>query len=398
MRKHSMSLLWQVYVGVFVLGFMLSPTVARASNLDVGAWIPWWAEEAGAKSALHNIRDLNIIYPFVFEVNADGTLKNRVDFSDEHWSELFEEARDRDVSIIPTVMWFDGEQMHTILGSKTARKNHIDEIVKMVKKYNFDGVNIDYESRKSETINHYSRFLKELGNALGRRDLTCTVEARTPPDSRWREVPKEIKYSNDYEAINKYCDYIEIMAYDQQRADIKLNDERRGVPYAPVADTAWVEKVLDLALEDFDEDKVLLGVATYGRAWDVTVAPEWYRDYNRVASLNQPRILELSKKYKAPIGRTKAGEAVITYFPEDSVWRILDALPTPEGTPKGFEAAAKALMVATYANIEIPVRFVTWSDATAVKEKVALAKKYDLKGVAVFKVDGEEDPKIWKLF
>lgn len=382
---------------LFVL--FLVPLSSQAARYDVGAWVPWFAEEAGAKSALENIKEIDILYPFVYEVANDGTIVNRVDFADEHWEELFDEARDERVDIIPTIAWFDGDAIHAILSDEDKREDHIKDIVRLVKRNRFDGVNIDYESRNAETIDYYSRFLKELKGELGRRyELTCTIEARTPPESRWREVPSVIQYSNDYKEINKHCDWVEIMAYDQQRADLQLNSKRAGVPYMPVADTEWVEKVLELALEDFDEDKVLLGVPTYGRAWDVTVAADWYKDYTRVASLNQPRILELAEKYNSPIGRSEGGEAVISYFPEDSVWKIFNALPTPKGTPKGFEAAAKALLVATYADIEIPVRFVTWSDAKAIEAKIDLIKAYDLRGVAIFKVDGEEDPAIWDIF
>ena len=392
------SLFLNFYVGIMLLGFFLVPAVAQGASKDVGVWIPWWTEEAGVESALDNIRDIDIIYPFVFEVKSDGSLKNRVNFKDDHWEELFDEADDERVDVIPTIAWFDGQAIHNVLSDKKKRKSHIDEIVKMVKKYRFDGVNIDYESKLGETIGYYSDFLEELEDALGRKDLTCTIEARTPPDSRWKEVPEVIQYANDYREMNKHCDWVEIMAYDQQRADLKLNEERRGVPYMPVADTDWVEKVIKLALEDIDEDKIMLGVATYGRAWDVTVAPEWYRDYKQVSAINHTRILEVAEKYNSPIGRTEGGEAVISYFPEDSPWKIFNALPTPKGTPKGFEAAAKALMVATYANIEIPVRVIIWSDAEAIDEKIDLVDKYDLRGVAVFKVDGEEDSKMWKLF
>jgi spore germination protein YaaH len=393
-NKHAVHL----YIAVLLLGFLFLPGIAQAYNEEVGVWIPWWADEAGTASALDNIRDIDIIYPFVYEIDDSGTLVNRVDFDERHWEDLFEEADDRRIDIIPTIAWFDGPAIHEVLSDSKARKQHIDEIVDMVREYRFDGVNIDYESKLAITIDYYSDFLEELEDALGRRELTCTIEARTPPESRWREVPETIEYANDYRAMNRHCDWVEIMAYDQQRADIQLNNERRGVPYSPVADVDWVEKVIELALEDIDEDKILLGVPTYGRAWDVTVAPEWYRDYESVASLNHPRIMELAEKYDSPIGRTEGGEAVISYFPDDSVWSILDALPTPPGTPKGYEAAAKALLVATYADIEIPVRFVSWSDATAIEDKLELVEEYDLRGVALFKIDGEEDPAMWRLF
>lgn len=369
---------------------------AAASAMEVGAWVPWFGGEAAPKSAIKNIENLDVIYPFVYEVSADGSLVNKVNFNSGSWEDLLEAADDERVPVIPTVAWFDGEQIDEVLGNTSKRKKHIDEIVDMVNDNDFAGVNIDYEQKKSQTKDDFSKFLKELKSKLKRKTLTCAIEARTPPDSLYKNVPEKIDYANDYKAINKYCDTVEIMTYDQQRADIKLNNERKGVPYMPVADKDWVEKVIKLAVKDIDEDKILLGVPTYGRAWDVTVAPEWYKDYTRVASLNQPRILELSKKYNSPVGRTAGGEAVISYFPEDSPYRVFNALPTPKDTPKGFEAAAKALQVATIANIELPVRFVTWSDAKAIEDKFDLIDKYGLKGTAIFKVDGEEDPKIWK--
>jgi len=394
--KHS-KLFYSLYAIILMLGFLLVPAVAKAASPDVGAWVPWFGGEEAPESALKNIQDIDILYPFTFEVTTNGIPVNKVDFSDKEWEELFEAARERDIPIIPTIAWFDGAAMDQVLGDKTWRSIHTQFISLYVRLYEVDGINIDYEQKYASTKDDFSLFLKELKQALGDKTLTCTVEARMKPERRYRNIPANIEYANDYAAMNKHCDWIEIMAYDQQRADIVLNKERQGVPYMPVADVDWVEEVIKLAIEDIDKDKIMLGVATYGRAWDITVAADWYKDYTKVATLNNPRIQELAKKYDSPIGRSAGGEAVISYFPEDSVWKIFNQLPTPKGTPKGYEAAAKALLVATVADVEIPVRFITWSDADAIADKIDLVSKYGLKGAAVFKVDGEEDEKMWKV-
>lgn len=352
----------------------------------------------GTKSATEQIDNLDIIYPFVFEVSAGGILSDEADLSEDKWQDLFEEAEDNNVKVLPSILWNDGPQIHAVLSHTLLRSIHIEMIARMVEDGDYDGVNIDYESKLASTKDYYSIFLRDLKERLDGKILTCTVEARTPPDSLWREVPAVIDYANDYEAIGQYCDRVDIMTYDQQRADLKLNDTRQGEPYIPVADTDWVEKVVDLALEDIPANKIMLGVATYGRVWNLTVAPQWYKNYDSVAALNLPAMEDLAGDYDVEIGRNEAGEASFSYFHEDSPFQILNALPVPDGTRVGFEAAAKALLFANLANMEVPVRVAWYSDAEAVAEKIDLARKYSLRGIAIFKIDGEEDQDIWDLF
>jgi spore germination protein YaaH len=369
------------------------------AELEVAGWIPYWADSKGIKDATKNIKDIDMVFPFAYTMQTDGSIKDLAGLGDSDWKKFIKLARSKDIEVIPTVMTSDGGSVHANLSYKELRTKHINAIMKEVKKHDFDGIDIDYEEKLSSTKDHYSAFLKELKKELKKEDkiLTCTVEARTPPESLYKKIPAVLEYANDYKVIGEYCDRVEIMAYDQQRADLKLNESKAGEPYFPVADADWVEKVIKLALKDIPEEKILLGIPTYGYHYDVTVAPNWYSNYKRIGALNIPDILDVAEEYDVEPGRNKAGEMSYTYFHKSSPYKVLNSLPTPAGTRKGNEAAAKALLYANATGQSVTVRYVGYSDVGAIQEKMDLAKEYGLKGVAIFKFDGEEDKGIWKL-
>lgn len=384
-------------ISIMALALLPAPAAA-ADDLEVSGWIPYWQDDKGIKSAQKNLDEIDVLHPFSFSVKEDGSLSDLADMESREWTRFIRTAEREDVEIIPTVMWSDGASIHRILSDEDSREEHVEAIVDMVEDGDYDGVDIDYEAKLATTINHFSRFLEELKDELGSKTLTCTIEARTPADSLYKTVPVNMTYANDYEQIAEHCDRIEVMAYDQQRADLKLNDSKAGEPYMPVADNDWVRKVLDLTTKTIPAEKIMLGVPTYGREWEVTVQPNWYSNYRSQGAINMPLALEIAEEYDVEPGRNKAGEMSFTYFPEDSIFKVLDALPAPAGTRIGFEAAAKALLFADYTGMTVPVNLVWYSDAEAIADKVELAKEFDLRGIAVFKIDGEEDADIWDLF
>ena len=392
-----MQLFTRSFAFVLALSILVgSAAPVAAAELEVSGWVPYWSGSKGTRDAQRHMEALSVIHPFAFTVQKDGNIKDLAGLSKSNWKRMITDAKGEDVLVVPTVMTSDTEGIHTILSDETLRKQHIRHITDMVKKGKYDGVDIDYEGKKSATREYYSLFLKELNSALGSKMLSCTIEARTPPDSLYRTVPPVIEYANDYDAIDRYCDRVNIMAYDQQRADLKLNDSRKGEPYIPVADSAWVEKVLRLTTRSIDADKISLGVATYGAEWDLAVAPDWFKQYGKLWALNPSYAEDLMDDLDIDAYRNKAGELSFTYFPDGvSIPRSYRA---PRGTHEANEAAARALAYANATGNTTLVNVVWWSDAKAIEDKIELAEKYGLNGIAIFKIDGGEDQDIWDLF
>ncbi len=385
---------------LFLLSALLVPsfTFADGTNLEVAGWIPYWRDSEGIKDATKHLSSIDMVFPFAFTVTTKGELRDQAGLDDREWKRFVSQAQRKDVLVLPTVMWSDGASINSVLSDSSTRKKHIEEIVDMVKKGKYDGVDIDYEGKLAITIDYFSLFLKELKEALGTKVLACTIEARTPPDSLYRDVPATISYANDYKAIGTHCDTVEIMAYDQQRADIKLNAERVGLPYMPVSDPDWVRKVLQLAVKDIPKEKIFLGISSYGYHYAVTVAPNWFKDYQRIGALNVPHILALAKEYKVTPTRNRAGEMGFTYVPKSSKLKLKSSLQIPKDTQKGDVVAQRALAYANKTGETVVIHMTSYSDAESMKQKIDLAEEFGIRGVAFFKIDGEEDQKVWKYF
>ena len=388
-----------LFLAVFCL-FLIVPTgaVHASGSLKVAGWIPYWHDLQGIKDVRAHLKQINTLYPFVYSAQPDGSIKDLSSGLDgDAWRTLFVDARNKHIEIIPTVMWSDGSSTQVVLSDPMTRKQHIAVITSMVERGKYDGVDIDYESKRSETKDSFSAFLTELKAALKGKLLTCTIEARTPPDSAYKVPPATIEYSNDYAVIGKVCDRVQLMAYDQQRADISLDIAKTGQPYIPVSDVDWVRKVVDLAIRSLPKEKIMLGIATYGHHYEVTVSPNWYQDYRRIGALNIPDILDVAKEYKAKPSKNNAGEMSFTYIPKSSTLVLPKTLTIPKNTPSGNIIAAQALAYANKTGETVKINFATWSDVNAMTTKINLAKELRLRGVSLFKFDGEEDSKVWSV-
>ncbi|MFM2374797.1 MAG: hypothetical protein RLZZ234_792, partial [Candidatus Parcubacteria bacterium] len=72
---------------------------AKENEMHVAGWIPYWAVKEGTKDALKHLGQLDAVYPFVYTVKQDGTLKDNGDLKGKEWQKLFKAARAKDVAV-----------------------------------------------------------------------------------------------------------------------------------------------------------------------------------------------------------------------------------------------------------------------------------------------------------
>lgn len=398
MRKIGLFLCIALGSAFFVLepgGDVDAAAIAKAAPppFEIAGWVPYWRTATGTADAIAHMDVFKEISPFGYSVKRDGTLADTMKLDDPAWQALIASARAKKVRVIPTVMWSDGNAIDKVMKSAKLRKAHIAAIVKEVNDRGWDGIDIDYEGKKAGTKDYFSIFLRDLYKAIGKKFVVCTIEARTPLADRFTVIPKDIRYANDFTAINKYCDRVRIMAYDQGSIDLKLNKAVVG-PYAPVADPQWVEKVITLAARTIAKKKIVIGIATYGYESEVTRFGQGF-SYDILWPFNPRYATELAASLGIIPMRNTAGELSFVYVP-------ITPLSAPKDSPQFAAVAADVIGTASSssgtatATPSGPLRMLWWSDASAIRDKVLLARKLGVRGVAVFKIDGGEDPLMWE--
>lgn len=383
----------------FVIFCLLTPQAASAAvwsaPFEISGWIPYWRAATGTQETITHLNAFKEINPFGYTVQEDGRLWDAAAISVEPWTTLRAEAKKKKVRYVPTIMWSNPEAIHNVLSNPVLRARHIAMIVDEVNANDFDGIDIDYEGKYEKTRPYFSLFLKELYAAMGDKWVQCTIESRTPLADRYHDTapPSDAgKYANDFVEINKYCDRVRFMTYDQQTIDQKRESEVTE-PYGPVSDTVWVEKALREAMKTIPKNKIVMGIPTYGYEWNVTTYANNEHTYDLLWTFNPQYGWDLASEYNITPGRNAGGELGFTYFPKDSTF----SLGRPATAWPFNLVASAAASLTTAQNTNMTYRMVTWHDSQAIADKVALAKRLGIRGVAIFKIDGGQDPKMWDV-
>lgn len=158
------------------------------------------------------------------------------------------------------------------------RKALIDDVMREVRQQGFDGVQVDYELIAQKDVKAFWKFLEVLGKRVREEGKVFSVC-----------VPARVKtVQNDafsYSVIEKLCDKVIIMAYDEHWST--------SVP-GPIASVKWCKSVVKYAKTVIPDEKLVMGLPFYGRSWaDKRVANAWYYSgMNRLIKENKSSSVE----------------------------------------------------------------------------------------------------------
>ncbi|MDP4173754.1 MAG: glycosyltransferase [Bacteroidota bacterium] len=213
-------------------------------QIRAGFYVNWDAQSF--YSLRDNIEKLNMVMPewFFFQDNAD-TINTDIDFR------AFSFMQNHKIKILPMVSNYynnkwNPQSAERIISSKPKRTRFIKSILNALKKYSFSGINIDIESISEKYKTQLQEFQKELFEALSTHGYIVS-----------QDVPVDDS-TYDYAVLQKYNNYLMIMAYDLHYADSDPG---------PIADIKWVEYHLIKAVNQVPSEKLVLGIPAYGYDW-----------------------------------------------------------------------------------------------------------------------------------
>lgn len=290
------------------------------------------------ESMLENSQVLTGIAPWSWELDSYGGLQ--ASFDEEKLGETLQFAGNKGLETYALIHnlqngYFDSQTATNLLNNSIAQERAINNIYQTLLDWGMKGVNIDLENVPAKDRELLTDFIRKLSQKLRTADLitTIAVPAKTVDD-----LNNNFSGAYDYEALSQYADYIVIMAYDQHYS--------KGDP-GPISSIEWVEQVIDFALSKTSKDKIILGIPGYGYNWSKTGGTGVTYEQAMELAAQEGVSVKWHSQYKVPY---------FSYGNGNQVW---------------FE------------------------NRYSTKYKLDLVKKYDLAGIALWRL-GQEDPAVWE--
>lgn len=236
---------------------------------------------------------------------------------------------------------FDPDLTHGLLDNPAGRKNAAEGLLALARKYQLDGINLDFENIRAEDSDRLTAFVGEIAGPLRQEGYTVSIDVTVPSDNgNWSRC-------YDRKALSGQVDYVMLMAYDEHHRLSKVAGSVASLP--------WVERGIRKTLEEVPAEKLVLGMPLYMR--------DWKEENGNVSAktLSMPGARKLiAEKGLVPAWRSEEAQYYFEYREQGVLHRV-------------------------------------WQeDARSLALKNALISRYNLAGSAYWR-KGLEDQEVWEI-
>lgn len=298
------------------------------------SWHQVTSQEANAylPDAIANISGVNVISPTWYYIqDTSGNIGNIAS------ADYVAQAHEKGLKVWGLIDNFTAEVSTTeTLSQLSSRQNIIQQLIQSATSIGMDGINVDFETLSEDAGPHFLEFLRELSIECHKNNLVLSVD---------NPVPEDFTSHYDRSEQGAVVDYIIIMGYDEHYV---------GSDAGSVASLPWVEEGVQDTITEVSAQRTILAIPFYTRLWKTT-------------------------------GGALTSEAIGM----DEAQKVL--------AENGVEAVWDGSVSQNYATFEKEnSTYQIWlEDARSIAEKVKLIPKYNLAGVAQWKL-GFENNSIWQ--
>ena len=201
---------------------------------------------AGLSEAIQNMTGVNVISPTWFYVtDNNGNIINNAT------ADYVSLAHEKGLKVWGLVDNFTQDiSTYEVLSRTSSRQNLVSQLVNAAVGAGIDGINVDFEQLSEDVGVHFLEFLRELSIECHKNNLVLSVD---------NPVPEDFTSHYDRAEQGKVVDYVIIMGYDEHY----VGSEEAG----SVASLPWVEKGIQDTIAEVPAQRVINAVPFYTRLW-----------------------------------------------------------------------------------------------------------------------------------
>lgn len=295
--------------------------------------------EKGIASFKKNYQQLDYLTLYWYSLDSDGLISRDDSVSLDIETEIITFARQNQKKVLIGID--NGENPEKFENILEKQDNHINEINQLLDDKSYDGIIIDYENLRQDQEEDFTLYMVGLSRAIRSRGKILGISTNV-------ETSGKVFHGINIVDIAKIVDRIHLSIYEQYGEDTGPG---------PIASIGWTNTVIKNIINlGVDPGKIILGTAHSGHDWITNPEEEFFKD------MSTSQTLELLAKTKSQLQWDNIKQA--NYF--------------------------------NYSDEDDRQHQVWLEDSRSFERKIDLAKAYQLGGIFIWYLGGE-DPQIWKI-